>query len=376
MSQKSGPKVPFLDLKAQHRPIADQLVAEFTEALANTAFAGGPAVAEFEQAFAEYCEAKHCVGVANGTEALRLAFKAAGIGPGDEIITAANTFIATTEAISHVGAKPVLVDIDPGTRLMDPDAAEAAITERTKALVPVHLYGQPADMDRYRAIADKHDLVLVEDAAQAHGARWKGRRTGSLGDIAAFSFYPGKNLGSCGEGGAVTTNNAEWAERVRQLRDHGQSQKYHHVVEGMNARLHAIQARFLKVKLPHLDGWNEARRSRANRYLDKLQGIEGLRLPVTDTNAEPVWHLFVVEIEGRDELQKFLGERGIGAALHYPIPLHLQEAYEHLGLKEGALPHSERSARDLLSLPMFPELTDEQIDWVAESVREWVKTRG
>ncbi len=363
--------VPFLDLKAQHRPIKEELIAQFSDAVDNTAFAGGPAVATFEENYAKYCEAEHAVGVSNGTDALRFAYIAAGIGPGDEVITAANTFIATTEAISQTGATPVLADIEPGTRLLSPAAVEAAITDKTKAIVVVHLYGQPAPMEEFRAIADKHGLVLIEDAAQAHGARWKGKRAGSLGDIAAFSFYPGKNLGSCGEGGAVTTNNAELAAAVRQLRDHGQSQKYHHEVEGFNGRLHSIQARFLDIKLRHLDGWNAGRRDRANRYLSALAGIEGVRLPEIHADAEPVWHLFVIETEGRDDLQKFLGSKNVQSGLHYPIPLHLQPAYARLGYKKGDFPLSERSAAELLSLPMFPELTDEQVDWVAACVREW-----
>ncbi|MDQ7008086.1 MAG: DegT/DnrJ/EryC1/StrS family aminotransferase [Acidobacteriota bacterium] len=375
MTEKKPVFVPFLDLKAQHRPLKEELMAAFADAVDNTAFVGGPAVAEFEESFARYCEAAHAIGVANGTDALRLAFLAAGIGPGDEVITAANTFIATSEAISQTGATPVFADCDPETRILDPSAAEAAITGKTKAIVPVHLYGQMAPMEDFRAIADKHSLLLIEDACQAHGARWNGRRAGSLGDLAAFSFYPGKNLGSCGEGGAVTTNNADYAARVRQLRDHGQSKKYHHQVEGYNARLHAIQARFLSIKLNHLDAWNEARRSRANRYLAALADIPGVRLPTTRPEAEPVWHLFVIETAGRDDLQAFLGERQVQSGLHYPVALHLQPAYARLGYEKGAFPHAERSAAELLTLPIFPELTDEQIDWAAECVRQWAVSR-
>ncbi len=375
MSEKKQVFVPFLDLKAQHRPLKDELMAAFSDAVDNTAFVGGPAVASFEKNFAEYCGAKHAVGVSTGTDALRLAFLAAGIGPGDEVITAANTFIATSEAISQTGATLVLADIDPATRILDPAAAEAAITPRTKAIVPVHLYGQMAPMDEFRRVADKHGLLLIEDAAQAHGARWNGQRAGSFGDLACFSFYPGKNLGSCGEGGAVTTGSAEYAEKLGQLRDHGQSKKYHHEIEGFNARLHAIQARFLDIKLKHLDGWNAGRRDRADRYLAAMEEIPGVRLPVTRPEAEPVWHLFVIETPGRDELQAFLGEREIQSGLHYPIPLHLQPAYARLGLGKGAFPKAEKSAAELLTLPMFPDLTDEQIDWVAESVREWASNR-
>ncbi|UCF67300.1 MAG: DegT/DnrJ/EryC1/StrS family aminotransferase [Acidobacteriota bacterium] len=376
MTQKSAVKVPFLDLVSHHRPLLDELTAAFREAAEKAAFVGGPAVESFERAFATFCGTKHAIGVANGTDALRLAYLAAGIGPGDEVITAANTFIATVEAISQTGATPVLADIDPKTRLLDASAAEAAISPRTKALVPVHLYGQPAPMDTFRTLADKHGLVLIEDAAQAHGARWKGQRTGGLSDIAAFSFSPGKNLGSCGEGGAVTTDDDELARKVRMLRDHGQAKKYHHELEGYNARLHAIQARFLEIKLRHLDDWNATRRDRAARYSNALAGIEGVRLPFNHSDAESVWHLYVIETEGRDELGPFLGDRGVATGLHYPIPLHLQPPYARLGKEEGAFPHTERSARDLLSLPMFPELTDEQIDWVADGVKEWVDSRS
>ena len=364
-------RVPFLDLPAQHRPIIDELVEAFRDAAMNAAFVGGPAVDSFESAFADYCGTRHAVGVANGTDALRLAYLAAGLGKGDEVIAPANTFIATTEAISQAGATVVLADIDPATRLLDVAAVENAVTARTRAIVAVHLYGHPAPMDDLRRIAEKHSLFLIEDAAQAHGARWKSERCGSLGDVATFSFYPGKNLGSCGEGGAITTNDEEIARKVRQLRDHGQAQKYHHDVEGYNARLHAIQARFLEIKLRRLDDWNAARRRNAALYSEVLEGIPKLFVPGTHPDAEPVWHLYVIETDGRDDLQKKLGEDGIQSGLHYPIPLHMQKAYERLPYRKGDFPHAERSAARLLTLPMFPELTQAQIELVGESIRQW-----
>jgi dTDP-4-amino-4,6-dideoxygalactose transaminase len=376
MTTSTPISVPFLDLAAQHRPIADELVAAFRDAVDHAAFVGGPAVEAFEAQFAAFCGVGHAIGVSNGTDALRLAFAAAGIGPGDEVITAPNTFIATTEAISQVGATVVFADVDPSTRLLDPAAAEAAITPRTKAIVPVHLYGQPAPMDAFRAIADRHGLLLVEDAAQAQGARWAGVRAGALADVAAFSFYPGKNLGSLGEGGAITTNDEGLARRVRILREHGQSRKYYHEVEGFNARLHAIQARFLSIKLPHLDGWNEARRRHAATYAEQLAGIDGVRLPGARPEAEPIWHLYVVETENRDDLAAFLKDRGIATGLHYPFPLHMLPPYAHLGHGEGAFPNAERSCREVLSLPMFPELLPEQIDAVADGIRAWAGSRG
>jgi dTDP-4-amino-4,6-dideoxygalactose transaminase len=371
MSPAGPPKVPFLDLVGQHRPLADELTAAFRDAVENADFVGGQAVESFEGAFAAYCGVKHVIGVANGTDGLRLAYLAAGIGPGDEVITAPNTFIATTEAISQTGARVVFADIDPGTRLLDPEAAAAAITPRTKAIVPVHLYGQAAPMDEFRRLADRHHLLLVEDAAQAQGARWNGSRCGSLGDVAAFSFYPGKNLGSCGEGGAVTTNDDEIARKVRILREHGQVRKYFHEFEGFNARLHAIQARFLEIKLRYLDGWNSARRGHAEVYEAAMREIPGLRIPVTRPEAEAIWHLYVIEIPNRDELRRNLHDHGVASGLHYPFPLHLLPPYVSLGYRNGSFPNAERSCAELLSLPMFPELTAAQIARVVECVRSW-----
>ncbi len=376
MTTPTSIAVPFLDLVSLHRSIEDELVDAFRDAVHHAAFVGGPAVEGFEGAFAEFCGVRHAVGVANGTEALRLSYVAAGIGPGDEVITAPNTFIATTEAISQAGAQVVFADIDRATRILDPAAAEAAITPRTKAIVPVHLYGQPAPMDEFREIANRRGLILIEDAAQASGARWAGTRCGALGDVAAFSFYPGKNLGSLGEGGAVTTNDDAIARKIRILREHGQTRKYYHEVEGWNARLHAIQARFLSIKLAHLDEWNAARREVAATYAELLDGIEGIRLPGTRPEAEPIWHLYVIETANRDGLQRFLAERGIGTGLHYPFPLHLLPPYKHLGLGPGSFPNAERSAADLLSLPMFPGLRRDQIQAVADAIREWASGRA
>ena len=376
MTTSTSITVPFLDLPAQHRPLVDELAAAFRDAVEHAAFVGGPAVEAFEDQFAEFCGVGHAIGVSNGTDALRLALAASGIGPGDEVITAPNTFIATTEAISQVGATVVFADIDPDTRLLDPGAAEAAMTPRTKAIIPVHLYGQPAPMDAFRRIAERQGLLLLEDAAQAQGARWAGVRAGALGDVAALSFYPGKNLGSLGEGGAITTNDGDLARRVRILREHGQSRKYYHEVEGWNARLHAIQARFLSIKLPHLDGWNAARRRHAATYADRLAGIEGVRLPVARPEAEPIWHLYVVETPDRDELAAFLAENGVATGFHYPFPLHLLPPYARLGYREGAFPNAERSCREVISLPMFPELMPEQIDAVAAAIRAWAESRG
>jgi dTDP-4-amino-4,6-dideoxygalactose transaminase len=294
------------------------------------------------------------------------------VGPGDEVITVSHTFIATAEAISLTGARPVFVDVDEATMLLDPDAAAAAITPRTKAIVPVHLYGQPVNMDRLGEVARRHRLVIVEDAAQAHGARWQGRRVGTLGDVACFSFYPGKNLGAYGDAGAVVTNQGALGQRVRMLANHGRTEKYLHEMEGVNSRLDTVQAAILDVKLRHLDAWNEARRQVAARYLEALQGSD-MRLPQVQAAAEPVWHLFVVRVPRRDRLLSRLKEHGIAAGIHYPIPLHLQPAYRHLGIKEGALPITERVAQEIISLPIYPELPLEAVERIAGTVRQLLR---
>lgn len=362
-------KVKFVDLSAQHKPIEKELKETFDRVLTNCSFILGPEVEKFEKAFAEYLGVGHCITVSNGTAALQLVLQGLGIGPGDEVITVAHTFIATAEAISATGARPVFVDIDPVSYTMDPAKLEAAITPRTKAIIPVHLYGQPADMDALRAIAARHKIPLVEDACQAHGALYKGRRAGSLGVAGCFSFYPSKNLGACGEGGAVTTNDTELAKRVRMLRDHGSIKKYEHDFAAYNLRLEGLQGGVLTVKLPHLDSWNENRRKIAARYKELLEG-SNVVAPKEMPYAKHVYHLYVVLAEDREALKKALNEQGIETGLHYPIPLHLQKAYEHLGYKKGDFPVSEHVANHLLSLPMYAELPLEHVDYVVKTVRE------
>ena len=363
--------VPFLDLVAQHRLLEAELVDVFRRAVRQAAFVGGPEVEAFEREFAAFVSAPACVAVNSGTDALRFAFLGLGIKPGDEVITVPNTFIATTESISQAGGVVRFVDVTPDTLTLDPAALEAAITPRTVGIVPVHLYGQPCDMAPIMAAAQRHGLWVVEDAAQAHGAEYGGQPVGSLGALACWSFYPGKNLGSCGEGGALTGSDPALLTRARQLREHGQSRKYIHEMEGYNGRLHAIQAGFLRVKLRHLSTWNEGRRRAAAQYGRALAGIEGIQLPVEAAFAKHVYHLYVIRAERREQLQKYLSEQGIGTGLHYPRPLHLQNAYRHLNLPEGSFPVTEKAAQEILSLPMFPELTDGQIDRVAQAIREF-----
>jgi dTDP-4-amino-4,6-dideoxygalactose transaminase len=365
--------IPLLDLVAQHRPLEDELVAAFRRALQTVGFVGGPEVAAFESELAAFVGSAGAVAVNSGTDALRFAYMALGIDPGDEVITVPNTFIATTEAITQAGATLRFVDVTEGTLTMDPAAVGAAIGPRTVGLVPVHLYGQPADMDPLLALARQHGLWVVEDAAQAHGAAYRGRPAGSLGSLAAFSFYPGKNLGACGEGGAVVGNESSQLETVRRLREHGQSRKYYHETEGYNGRLDAIQAAFLRVKLRHLAAWNSARRRVAEWYADALADIADIRLPMVAPYATPVWHLFVIEAERRDALKACLDSQGIGTGLHYPLPLHLQNAYRHLGLGRGAFPVTEQSAERILSLPMYPELTQSQVGQVADAIRAFYR---
>jgi dTDP-4-amino-4,6-dideoxygalactose transaminase len=376
--------VPFLDLKTQYKQIADEVLPMITEAMTNAAFIGGPQVEGFENEFAEFCESNYCVGVNSGTDALRFALMATGVGPGDGVITVPNTFIATTEAISQVGAAPVFVDIDEQTYTMDPDKLEdclkkrlqpqaASIAPRPKAVVPVHLYGQPADMDPIVELAKKHNLAVIEDACQAHGALYKGKKAGSLGHVGCFSFYPGKNLGAYGEGGAIVTQDQGIADTIRMIRDHGQAKKYFHDMEGYNGRLDAIQAGVLRIKLKRLGDWNGQRRDNAAYYHELLSGLDGVALPLEAGFARSVYHLYVILTDGRDALQKHLGEKGIGTGLHYPLPLHLQKAYAHLGHREGDFPITETAAKRLLSLPMFPELTKEQIAYVAASIKEFMR---
>ncbi|MFH0879492.1 MAG: DegT/DnrJ/EryC1/StrS family aminotransferase [Lentisphaerota bacterium] len=362
--------VPFLDLKAQYVSIKPDIDAAIQSVIDQTSFAGGPFVSRFEEAFAAYCQAPCAATVGNGTDALWLALWALGVGPGDEVITAPNTFIATVEAISLCGAKPVFVDADERTYTINPSLIEAAITPRTKVIIPVHLYGQTADMDPILAIARKHHLLVVEDACQAHGAEYKGRRAGTMGAAGCFSFYPGKNLGAYGEGGAVVSNDKELIDKIKLLREHGSSVKYVHKIVGCNARLDSLQCAILQVKLKHLDGWNERRRAHAAAYRRLLQGAPGIRLPSEAGYARHIYHIFPVRVRNRDQILKALAERGVHGGIHYPIPVHLSEAYQHLGLPPGSFPVTEACAGELLSLPMYPELTEEQIVLTAEALKK------
>lgn len=364
--------VPFLNLKVQYQSLREPINAAIQEVLDATAFAGGPFVEKFEKEFAAYCGCKHAAGVGNGTDALWFALLALGIGPGDEVITVPHTFIATAEAISLTGAKPVFVDIDEVTYTMAPERIEAAITPRTRAIIPVHLYGQTADMDPIVGVARQHGLAVIEDACQAHGARYRNQPAGSLADIACFSFYPGKNLGAYGEAGGVVSNREDLIAKIKVLRDHGQPRKYMHSVIGWNGRMDGIQGAVLSVKLKHLDTANNARRRHAARYAELLAGIPSLILPAEAPFARHVYHVYAVRCPQRDHVLQKLAERGVHGGIHYPVPLHLQAAYSELKLTQGMFPVSERCAAEELSLPMFPELTDEQVEYVASQVRDVV----
>ena len=367
-------KVPFVDLKAQYAAIRSEVEAALRGVLERADFILGEDVACFEEEFARYAGAKCAVGVGTGLDALEMALRGWGIGAGDEVITAANTFIATVLAIAATGARPVLVDCDPVTYNISPTAIEAAIAPRTCALIPVHLYGQPAEMDTISAIARKHTLLLLEDAAQAHGATFAGRPAGSWGDAAAFSFYPAKNLGAYGDGGCVVTNDAALAEKIRRLRNYGQREKYYHDTIGTNSRLDSIQAAVLRVKLRHLDAWNAARRAHAAAYHELLTGLP-ITLPQTHAQANHVYHLFVVQVDARDAVQKRLGEEGISTGIHYPVPIHLQEACAGLGYRRGQFPVTERAATRVLSLPMYAELSRAQIEHTVAALRRAVAQR-
>lgn len=367
-------RVPFLDLKAHHEPLREEILAAIGEVIDTSAFAGGPFVARFEEEFAAFCGSPHAIGVGNGTDALWFALLALGVGPGDEVITVPMTFMATAEAISFCGAKPVFVDIDPQTYTMDPAQLEQAITRRTKAIVPVHLFGQMADMDPIMEIARRHGLPVVEDACQAHGAEYKGRKAGTIGVAGCFSFYPGKNLGAFGEAGAVVTADARLKEKIQMLRDHGQARKYHHTVVGWNGRMDGIQGAVLRIKLRHLARANAARRAHAQLYTRLLANVEEVIPPHEASYGRSVYHLYAVRVQNRDAVLRRLTERGIGCGVHYPIPVHLQEAYRHLGLCRGSFPVAEQCANEFLSLPMYPELASAQVRLVAEEVT--VAARG
>jgi len=362
-------EVPFFDLTQQYRLIRDEVNAGALQVMEDCRFVLGEDVNSFEREFASFCGTEYAVGVANGTDALRLALLSCGIGRGNEVITVPNTFIATTEAISQTGAKVVFVDVNLSTYNIEVSRIEGAINERTRAIVPVHLFGQPADMDPIMEIARKYNLEVVEDACQAHGAEYKGKKVGSIGDAGCFSFYPSKNLGAFGDGGMVITHGNKIAAKIEILRDHGQLRKYQHMVEGYNSRLDEIQAAILRVKLRRLDGWNKLRRKNASIYNEFLEDVDEAVTPSEAEYAKHVYHLYVIRTRRRDELQEWLKSKGIGAGLHYPIPLHLQKAYENLGHKEGDFPVAEECAKQILSLPMFPELTREEIEKVVSEIK-------
>ena len=390
-------KVPFLDLVTPHQELEQELLEVVKKAFRNAGFIGGPMVEEFEKEFATFCAAKYCVGVNSGTDALRFALMAAGTKPGEIIITVPHTFIATTEAITQAGAQIAFVDIHEGTYTLDPEELreyletrcawnssskeliERSSKKRVAGIVPVHLYGQTADMDPILELAEKYNLFVIEDACQAHGAEYFSKKmntwrtAGSMGVAAAFSFYPGKNLGACGEGGAITTNDGRLADRMKMIRDHGQAKKYYHDIEGYNGRLDSIQAGWLSVKLRHLAKWNASRRNLAQRYHKLFADLkDSLALPVEASWTRGVYHLYVVRVQDREALQARLGEVGIGSGIHYPIPLHQQKAYQHLGYRTGDFPVTERVAREIVSLPMFPQLSHSQQDEVITAVKEFV----
>ena len=362
--------VPYLDLRAQIKSLRKEIDAAIARALDNCTFCLGPDVVQFERDFAAFCQAKHCLGMNSGTSALHIALLLLNVGPGDEVITTPYTFIATTWAILYTGAKPVYVDIEPASFNLDPKLLEKAITPRTKAVLPVHLYGHPFDVDAISAICRKHKLPLIEDACQAHGATYKGRLVGALGDMSCFSFYPAKNLGAAGEGGALVTNDEKLAARGKSLREHGSTVRYHHDELGYNYRMEGIQGAVLGVKLKHLQRWTDERRRVAKRYAELLADTP-LKLPREAAGVQSAWHLYTVRSERRDELKKFLDENGIGNAVHYPLPLHLQKAVAHLDHKAGDFPVAEQASREVLSLPMFPELTDAQIQRVANVIKSF-----
>jgi dTDP-4-amino-4,6-dideoxygalactose transaminase len=374
-SDRPEPPIPVLDLRAQYAGLRDEVLRALHEVADSTTYILGPRVAEFEEAFAAYTGARHCVGVNSGTSALHLALIAAGVGPGDVVITVPMTFIATCWAISYTGAIPVFVDVDPATYTMDVEQVERRITRKTKALLPVHLYGQPADLGPLLEIGRRHGIPVIEDAAQAHGARYRGQGTGTFGLCGGFSFYPGKNLGAYGEGGAVVTNDDRIAARLRALRDHAQSERYHHDEIGFNYRMDAFQGAVLSIKLRRLEEWTEARRRLAAQYREQLSDLP-LQLPTEMSDRRHVWHLFVALHPERDRIRSELEARGIRTGLHYPVPIHLQKAYRHLDHRPGDFPVAERIARDCFTLPLFPEMTNRQQDRVIGALREILQGRG
>jgi len=362
-------KVPFLDLKAQYDAIAGDIDNAIRQVIACTAFSGGPFVSAFEERFAAFCNCKHAIGVGSGTDALWLALRGLGVGPGDEVITVPNSFIATAEAISLCGASPVFVDVDEQSYTMNPLLLEQAITAKTKAIIPVHLYGQMADMDPIMEIARRRGLLVVEDACQAHGAEYRGMPAGSIGDVGCFSFYPGKNLGAYGEAGGVVTNNAGLWEKIRMVREHGQSRKYFHDMIGVNSRMDGIQGAILGVKLGHLADWNETRRRNAGLYRTLLSGLDGIALPSEMSYGKHVYHIFALRVHERDALMAELTRQDIGCAIHYPVPIHLQNAYAYLGLTRGSFPVAEKCCDEVVSIPMSADLDAAQIEFVAHVIK-------
>ena len=367
-------RIPLVDLKKQYQGLKDEILAEIGDALDGMQLFLGKNVQTFESNFAAYCGAEYAIGVGSGTDALHLALVACGIGPGDEVITVSNTFFATVEVIALVGARPVFVDIDPDTYNIDPSQIEEAITSRTKAIIPVHLYGHPVEMGPILELAQAYKLKVIEDACQAHGAEYKGRRTGSLGDVGCFSFYFTKNLGAYGEAGMITTSDSDIAKKCRLLRDHGQDPKYYHSLFGVNDRLDEIQAAILKVKLPHLDKWLESRRNIAQAYNAGLP--DSIIKPHEKSWAKHVYHLYVIRTPYRDELRTWLETKGVGTGMHYPIPIHLQEAWHNYGGGNYTLPITERLVGEILSLPMYPELSAEEVDYICESIQEFAETKA
>ena len=361
-------RVPLVDLSAQFEPLRGEIMRAIEDVFDSMHLFLGPRLRAFEEEFAAYCGARYCVGVGNGTDALHLALRAAGVGPGDEVVTVAHTFFATAEAIVMAGATPVFVDIDPETYLMDVSQVERRLTPRTRAIMPVHLYGQMVDMDPLMALAAKHNLVVIEDAAEAHGAEYRGRRAGSIGHLGCFSFYYSKNLGAYGEAGAVTTSDPDLAHRLVLLRDHGSEERYQHVEFGFNSRMDEIQAAVLRVKLRYLDDWNARRAQNAATYARRLADT-GLSLPCVAPERNHIWYVYVVRAPHRDALRQALADRDIGTGIHFPVPIHLQPATRGLGYAEGDLPNTECAAREVLSLPMYAELTEPQMEWVASAIQ-------
>jgi dTDP-4-amino-4,6-dideoxygalactose transaminase len=364
-------QIPFVDLKAQLKDIRQDVLSAAANVIDKCNFILGEDVKLFEQEFASYCGSRYAIGVANGTDALHLALRAAGVGPGDEVLVPANTFIATALGATFAGAKPVVVDVDPKTYLMDAEKAARAVTSRTKAILPVHLYGRMMDLTPLEKLARDRGLVLIEDAAQAHGATLAGRRAGTVGAMGCFSFYPGKNLGCAGDGGLVVTNREDLRDKLEALRNYGSPKKYHHPVLGTNSRLDTLQAAILRVKLPKLDNYNQRRYAAARKYGEALRGVGDLVLPEIPAEGSHVFHLYVVRTAKRDALLEHLNKAGVGAGIHYPVPIHLHGAYQDLGYRRGDFPVAEQQADEILSLPIFPELTDAQVDYVAKSVREF-----